>query len=432
MQHFIANTRVLPAVALTALALLLGACSPQEPPAQTSAAPTPPAAPAPAPPASNAIVYEGARLILGDGSEPVEGGVLVVENGRFTAVGQATAVTPPAGAQHVDLGGATVMPAIIDTHVHLNTERTALIEDLRKRATYGIGAVLSLGTDGTPDVFAVREEAAPGIALYRTAGRGLTAPEPGRSDVPHWVTTEEEARTAVRDEAARGVDIVKVWVDDRDGQYEKLAPELYRAAIEEAHGQNLRVAAHIFALEDAKELLRAGIDAFAHGVRDQDIDEEFLAMMRDRANVVLIPNLPARGIAADYEWLRGTIPDEQLQELKAAPTGDGDVIAAFGIQARNLARLSQAGVRITLGTDGNTPWGPHIEMEDMVAAGMSPMHVLTAATGNGAAFLQLADRGTLATGKVADFIVLDANPLDDITNTRRIRSVYLAGEEVQR
>jgi imidazolonepropionase-like amidohydrolase len=431
MPHFIANARAVPAAVLAALSLLLGACSPQEPQAQTAATPTE-TAPAPATPVSNVIVYEGARLILGDGSEPVEGGALVVENGRFTAVGPAATLTLPAGAQHVDLSGATVMPTIIDAHTHLSTERTALIEDLRKRATYGISAALSLGTDGTPDVFTVREEAAPGIALYRTAGRGITAPEPGRTDVPHWVTTEDEARTAVRDEVARGVDLIKVWVDDRNGQFDKLAPELYRAAIEEAHGNNLRVAAHIFALEDAKELLRSGIDAFAHGVRDQDIDEEFLTMMRDRPNVVLIPNLAARGIATDYEWLRGTIPDEQLQALKAAPTGDDAVITAFGIQARNLARLSQAGVRIALGTDGNTPWGPHVEMEDMVAAGMSPLHVLTAATSNGAAFLQLADRGTLAQGKVADFIVLDANPLDDITNTRRIRSVYLAGEQVPR
>jgi Imidazolonepropionase and related amidohydrolases len=433
MQPFTALPRSFSGAVLATFAFLLSACSPQEPPAQTQATPTVPAdVTEPAPVVSDAVVYEGARLIIGDGSPPIENGLFIVENGRFTVVGEAAAVTLPAGARRVDLSGKTVMPTIIDTHVHLSTEREALIEDLRKRATYGVSAALSMGMDNTPDVFAVREERAPGIALYFTAGRGITSPEPGRTEAPHWVTTEEEARAAVREEAARGVDIIKIWVDDRNGQYDKLPAELYRAVIEEAHAAGLRVAAHIFALEDAKELLRAGIDVFAHGVRDQDIDEEFINMMRDRSHVVLIPNLPARGIATDLEWLRGTIPDAQLQQLLDAPTGQENVITAFGIQARNLQRLSQAGVRITVGTDGNTPWGPHIEMEDMVAAGMSPMNVLTAATRNGAEFLGLNDRGTLAAGKVADFIVLDANPLDAITNTRRINSVYLAGEEVQR
>ncbi|HWK54500.1 MAG TPA: amidohydrolase family protein, partial [Hyphomicrobiales bacterium] len=228
------------------------------------------------------------------------------------------------------------------------------------------------------------------------------------------------------------VDIIKVWVDDRNGQYERLSPPLFRAVIDEAHGLGLRVTAHIFGLEDAKELLRAGIDAFAHGVREQDIDDEFVALIRERPAVVLVPNLPARGVATDLEWLRGTLDDAQLQQLQNAPPGQPEVLDAFGIQARNLNRLSEAGVRIALGTDGNTPWGPHIEMEDMVAAGMSPMAVLTAATANGAAFMRLDDRGTLAGGKVADFIVLEADPLEDITNTRRIREVYLAGTPVSR
>jgi imidazolonepropionase-like amidohydrolase len=169
-----------------------------------------------------------------------------------------------------------------------------------------------------------------------------------------------------------------------------------------------------------------------HGVRDQDVDDEFVAMMQERPDVLLIPNLPSRGVATDLEWLRGTIPDDQLQTLIDAPPAQPQAIASFGIQARNLDRLSKAGVRIAVGTDGNTPWGPHIEMEDMVASGMSPAAVITAATLNGAEFLGLDDRGSLSVGKVADFIVLDANPLDSITNTRGIRNVYLAGREVQR
>ena len=251
-------------------------------------------------------------------------------------------------------------------------------------------------------------------------------PEPGRTTVPYWVTTEADARKAVEELAAHKVDIVKIWVDSRDGKYKKLTPEIYAAVIDEAHKRGLRVTAHIFELEDAKGLIRAGIDAFAHGVRDRDIDDELVAMFRQRPNLVLTPNLPDRGVKADLGWLRAGLPADELAKLEAANTDRPEAQAAYGIQARNLAKLNAAGVRITLGTDGNRPWGPHEEMLDMVLAGMTPMQVIVAATRNSAEFLRLADVGTLEAGKSADFIVLDANPLDDITNTRRISAVYPA------
>jgi imidazolonepropionase-like amidohydrolase len=325
------------------------------------------------------------------------------------------------------------MPAIVDTHTHLSGERAALIQDLTRRAYFGVSAAMSLGLDDSPAVFQVRGEVLPGAALYRTAGRGMTAPEPGRTEVPYWLTSAEQARAAVREQAALNVDILKIWVDDRNGMFDKLAPEVYGAVIDEAHTNGLRVTAHIFNLADAKALLRAGLDAFAHGVRDTDVDDEIVALLKERSGFVLVPNLPDRGVATDLSWLRGSIGDAQLQELQAAASTDRPAAqTAYGIQARNLARLSREGVKIALGTDGNTPWGPHLEMADMVAAGMSPAEVITAATRNGAEFLRLADAGTVAVGKSADFIVLEANPLDDITNTRRIADVYLRGVAVDR
>ena len=193
-----------------------------------------------------------------------------------------------------------------------------------------------------------------------------------------------------------------------------------------------RVTAHIFALEDAKGLLKAGVDAFAHGVRDKDIDEEFVALIKERPNVVLVPNLPDRGVATDLSWLSETVPAEELKKLQDAATNRPQAQEAFAIQARNLAKLNAAGVRIALGTDGSAAWSPHAEMADMVAAGMTPAQVIVAATRNSADFLRLADLGTVEAGKSADFVVLDANPLDDITNTRRIASVYLRGTAVDR
>ncbi len=376
--------------------------------------------------------FEGARVIVGDGRPPLESATIVVSGGRIAQVGPSAGVKIPAGATRVNLAGKTVMPTIIDTHVHLGTTREALLTDLRRRAHFGVGAAMSLGLDPPGEVFKVRAEAPVGVARYFTAGRGITLPEPGRSDVPYWVTTEAEARKAVQDQAALKVDFIKIWVDDRDGKYKKLPPAIYAAVIDEAHKAKLRVAAHIFNLSDAKGLLQAGIDAFAHGIRDVDIDDELVALIRVRKQVVLIPNMPDRGVAADYSWLKGSVSDAELAKIQAASTDRPQAQAAWGIQARNLKRLADAGVTIVLGTDGNTAWAPHVEMADMVAAGMTPMQVIVAATRHGAEFLRMNDTGTIATGKSADLLVLDGNPAEDIANTRKISAVYLKGVKIDR
>jgi imidazolonepropionase-like amidohydrolase len=374
--------------------------------------------------------YEGARLIIGDG-RVVENATLLLAGDKVAAAGAAGEVRVPAGAARVNLAGKTVMPMILDTHVHLGSTREALVRDLRQRAYYGVSTALSLGTDSY-DVLDLRGHAMPGTARFLSAGRGITMPEPGRTTVPYWVGNEADGRKAVAELAAHKVDIVKIWVDTRDGKYKKLTSEIYGAIIEEAHKQGLRVTAHIFDLEDAKGLIRAGIDAFAHGVRDRDVDDELIAMFKQRPNLVLTPNLPPRGVKTDLAWLRPSVSKDELARLEAANTDRPLAQQFFGIQARNLAKLNAAGVRITLGTDGNTPWGPHEEMADMVAAGMTPMQVIVAATRNSAEFLRVAEAGTLQPGKSADFIVLDANPLEDITNTRRIAAVVLRGAAVSR
>ena len=379
---------------------------------------------------SNVTIFEGGRVIVGDG-KVIENASFLVRDSRITQVGPASTIKAPAGAARVSLAGKTVMPAIVDTHVHTSTTRDALVTDLKQRAHFGVGAAMSLGLDPGDFAFKVRAEVIPGAARFFTAGRGITAPEPGRTDVPYWITTPEQARKAVQELAANKVDIVKIWVDDRDHKFTKLSPPLYTAVIDEAHRHNLRVTAHIFALEDAKGLLKAGIDAFAHGIRDTDADAEVMALFKSHGNVVLVPNMPDRGVAADYSWLKGHIPDGELQKIQAAATDRPQVAATWAIQGRNLKKLSDAGVRIALGTDGNTPWAPHVEMADMVAAGMTPSQVIVAATKNGAEFLRMAATGTISNGSIADFLILDANPIDDITNTRKISAVYLAGQQVR-
>ena len=380
---------------------------------------------------STAIVYEGATLITGDSLETIESGVLVIDNGLIVDVGSVDDIEIPAGAERIDLSGSTIMPMMIDTHVHLSTDPDGLRQDLENRAIFGVSAAMSLGMDGNDEVLDFQRQEIPGAARYFTAGKGITRPEPGRTEVPHWINTPEEARIAVQEEALRGVDIIKIWVDERGGQYEKMTPELYSAVIDEAHDYGIPVTAHIFSMSDAKGLLEAGIDSFAHGVRDMDIDDEFVAMIQARPNVVLVPNMPYRGVSTDYSWLEGFVEEEVLQRLQSQAENPA-AQESWGIQARNLNRLIEAGMTIAMGTDGNTPYAAHVEIEDMVAAGMTPMEAIVAATSTGAEFLGLDQAGSLEAGKSADFIVLDANPLEDITNTRRIRDVYLRGERVNR
>ena len=377
---------------------------------------------------ADVTAFEKVRLIVGDG-RVIENATLVIDGNKITQAGQGVSV--PAGATRVDLAGKTMMPAIIDTHVHLSPTRERLIRDLKMRGWYGVSAALSLGLDNY-DLLDIRGQDIPGAARFFSAGRGITMPEPGRITAPHWITTEAEGRKAIQELAEKKVDIVKVWVDTRDSKFRKLSPDLYGPIIDEAHKNNLRVTAHIFDLEDGKGLIRAGVDAFAHGVRDRPIDDEFLALWKQRSNLVLGPNLPDRGVKVDMSWMKAGVSPEEYEKLQKANV-DNAVLAAFhGIQARNLAVMNNTGARIVLGTDGNRAWGPHEEMQDMVLAGMTPMQVIVAATRNGAEFLRMTDAGTLEAGKSADFIVLDGNPLDDITNTRKIRSVVLRGVSLDR
>jgi imidazolonepropionase-like amidohydrolase len=350
------------------------------------------------------------------------------------------------------------MPALVDTHTHLgwaiiktgridkdSYTKDNLIDHLHRLAYYGVAATESMGIDPGETPYEVRANPVPDAALFHTAGRGMGRPNAGPGQ-PYWkpvayaVDSEADGRKAVQELADKKVDWVKIWVDDRNGTVPKLTPPLYRPIIDEAHKHGLRVVAHIYYLADAKELLRAGIDGFAHGVRDKDIDDEFVKLMKERPNVFVIPNLPDIGSGLkDPAWVGETVPAAEVKRLTDAlqnrsPADARKAADFFAVQARNLKKLSDAGVRIGFGTDSGTTvgWTDHEELQDMVTAGMTPSQVLTAATKTSAEILKMDQLGTIATGKSADFMVLDADPLENITNTRKIAKVYLRGKEVDR
>jgi imidazolonepropionase-like amidohydrolase len=444
------------AVALTAVLLVSCSSSPEE---MQDAPAT----------ADATTVYEGARVIVGDQHPPIEDAVVVVEGGKFAQVGRRGDVQMPAAATHVDLAGKTVMPAMVDMHSHLgflktldgsmskeNFTRENLIDHLQRYAYHGFAAVISVGTDMGDLPFQLREEVIPDAALFRTVGRGLAWPgsgpfDPARNDVPYSVTTEEEARAAVRDLAPKRPDFVKIWVDDRNGRQKKLTPPLYGAAIDEARKLNLASVVHVYDLEDAKGLVRAGAVGFTHLVRDADIDDELLALLRERPQVFFIPNIgiTSRGIEMgrpkwlDDPLLHETIPPSQIAPLeKSFSNRKPDVLARtreeWDRAVRNIAKLRMSGVPIVFGSDSAgdpsrlVGWHAAWELQSLVMAGIPPAEAIIDATSVAARTLRLDQLGTVAAGKSADFIVLDANPLDDIANARRINKVVLRGQEVNR
>ena len=414
-------------------------------------------------------LFEGARLIMGDGNAPIENSAFIVENDRFTSVGRNGELQGPRGAVRVDLTGKTVMPALVDVHSHFgflnqkngtmskeNFNAQNLLEHLERYAYHGFAAAISMGTDFGDLPYRLREEVHPGAALFRTVGRGLAWPgsgpnDPARNDVPYVVTTVEQARQAVRDLASHRPDFVKIWVDDRNGTQKKLTPELYGAAIDEAHKFNLRAIAHVYALEDAKGLLRAGIEGFTHLVRDKEVDEDFLQLLRQHPGVFVTPNLgitsramePGRPAWLDNPLLHETIPASEIRRLEnqfsnRRPDQLATTRSSWELQVRNLAKMRAAGARVVLGSDSagdpsrTMGWHAIWELDALAKAGMKPSEVIVASTRLAAETLKLDQLGTIAPGKSADFVVLDANPLDDIANTRKIHKVYLRGGEVDR
>jgi imidazolonepropionase-like amidohydrolase len=383
--------------------------------------------------AARGLWFEGARLITGDGSPSSSNSAFLVEGDTITWVGRQGDRRPPDGVVIVDLSGKTVMPALIDGHNHIglvnirdssnrkaNYTRANLIDHLQRYAYYGVGAAMSMGLDADPDVaYRLRDEVVPNAARFLTAGKGIAAtpmagpPGEARSGIPYGAATEQEGRKAVQELHARRVRFVKIWVDDRDGSVPKLQPAVYRAIIAEAHRNGQRVLAHLgrtTALEDAKDLFRAGIDGFVHTVRDRDVDEEYLVLAKMHPHVWTGPNIPVAGMAA-------ADPQHEL----------------FQLHCRNFKKIHEAGMTIGLGTDGTGDgFGVHEQLAAYTRCGMTPHEAIVAATGTNARLLDLRMLGAVAAGKQADFVVLDADPIEDVLNTRRISRVFLRGKEVDR
>jgi imidazolonepropionase-like amidohydrolase len=425
---------------------------------------------APSDPSSALTALTHVRVIDGTGGTPMEDATVVIEGNHIVSIRPSSGALP-AGARVLDLHGDTVIPGLINAHGHLAliadgqnspTAYTAenVLAELRQYESYGVTSMLSLGLNRDL-LYSIRDEQRQGKvdgATVFTAGRGIgvTDAAPGLPAAPDQIyrpATVEEARAAVDAMAEQKADIVKVWVDSVGGTKPSMSPEIYRAVIEEAHKHHTRVAAHVYYLADAKSLVNDGVDVLAHSVRDKPVDQELIAAMK-RRGVWYIPTFTVDESFYVYAQHPGFM---QLDFFKAAlspsvlNTLSSDAYsqkinqdpktaqhkADFAMDQQNLKTLYDAGIPVGFGTDsGAYPvripgFSEHRELEDMVQAGLTPMQAIVCATANNAKLLGIeSSRGTLRAGKRADLVVLAANPLDDITNTRSIVTIFHDGRTV--
>lgn len=415
------------------------------------------------------VLLKNATVITGTGAAPEEKTDILISGGRISAIRKGLKAN---GAREIDLTGKTVMPSLICAHAHVGTlkgttssadnyTRENLLRHLSKYQDYGVAAVLAMGTD-RPLIFngfidSTQAGLLPGARLY-SAGYGFNTPDPNPGSWMNLLLRPETANDVpamMQKLAAVKPTVVKIWVDDHGGNAGKMKPEIYQAIIREAHKHHIRVAAHLFYVEDARKLTEAGIDIIAHSIRDKEVDQDLLDKMKQK-NVVYIPTLSLDEYQFAYggtpEWIGDAFFKASLEpgvlemitdqayadRIRNSPDYPRNV-AAFKTAMINLKKIHDAGITVALGTDsGAFPirtqgFTEHLEMELMVKAGLTPMQAITVSTRNAARALRTEQNtGTLEKGKSADLLILGANPLTDIRNTRKIESVWKEGEEVSK
>lgn len=420
-----------------------------------------------APAMADTTVLRHVSVIDGTGAPLKSDEAIVMTDGKIAWIGPDKVARLPSGAVSVDLSGKVVMPGIFDDHVHVGNmhdqdqnsayfTKANVEKALRTYAAYGVTSVFSAGTEKDL-IFPLRDaqrHGRPTMARVFTAGEGIYY-KGGYGGIPGFnrpVSTPEEARALVDIDAKKGVDAIKFWIDDEEGTFPvKMPYSITSAIINEAHKLHKKVVAHVYHYQDARMLIDQGVDGFMHAVRDRPLDENFLADMKAHGTWQVASTLSreasyayrplpflndpffTKGVsAAELKLLKDAEFNRKLHQSPVFKYYQSNLNTAL----ENMGRESKAGIPFGMGTDSGPPgrfpgFNAHLEMEYMVKAGIKPMDVIVAATSAPARFFGASNQGTLEAGKVADILVLNKNPLDDIRNTRTIAHVYISGREVR-
>ncbi len=435
-------------------------------------------------------VLIGVRVWDGTGAPPTGPAVVQVSQGRILAIDPVMDFAVAAGRTDTlrvvtDIGidaieagitstvttGGYLIPGLINTHGHVGgtwVPGTGVeygeyaFGELERYARFGVTTVASLGGERGA-LFGLRD-ASWGDGDSARPAEDADAADPGETAPPARArllvsgpvvtgSTPEEAAERVDAAAAMGPDWIKIRVDDNLGTTRKMSPETYAAVIARAGEHDLRVASHLFYQEDAKGLLRAGTGMVAHSIRDEAVDDETIGLLRE-TGVCYVPTL-TREVSTyaygerpeffDDPFLMSDVDSAQVESLsdpgRQARVSASGAAEAYGraleVAQGNLGRLAEAGVQIAFGTDSG-PLGrfqgyfEHMEMALMAEAGLTAEQILRSATGVAAECLGRDDIGTLEPGRRADFVMLGANPLEDVANLREIRGVWVGGVRVER
>jgi imidazolonepropionase-like amidohydrolase len=396
--------------------------------------------------------FTGATIIDGNGANAIQNGVLLIKDGKVISVGPKEDVTVPENTTFIDVSGKTIIPGIINAHGHVGDvkgiegghySRENIVDNLSMYARYGVTTVVSLGGD--------REEAETLRAINDTIST-----QRSRLFIAGAIVTgktPDEAVNVVNQNDRMHVDFMKIRVDDNLGTATKMSEEVYRAAINRSHELGYKLASHMYYLEDARKLVEAGSDMLAHSVRDLPVDDAFIQLVKEK-KIPYCPTLTRElstfvygdtvdffsdpFFAQEYDSitilpLKDPTRQSQMRNSQSAITYKKQLPIAMA----NLRVLNDQGVPIVFGTDSGVPtrfigYFEHLEMAMMADAGLTPMEIIVSATKNPAEYLGLKDLGTLTPGHWADFIILDADPLVDIRNVKKISKVFIGGAEVIR
>ena len=324
----------------------------------------------PPPDARRTKAFTGARVIDGTDRPPIDNATIIVSEGKVQSVAPAARAQVPGNAERISLDGKTVIPGLVNAHGHVgNTDgmeqghysAANVNRDLRTYAAYGVTTVFSLGDDQAAGILARDQQRTPTLSRARLFVAGpVLDPK-----------TVDDAHRLVDENVAMKVDIIKIRVDDNLGTTQKMRPEIYKAVIDEAHKKGMRVAVHLFYLDDAKAVLDAGADFVAHSVRDTDVDEPLVAMLK-RRDVCYCPTLMREVSTFTYattptwfsdplflkhadpkavEALKQPARQEQMKNSPAARRYQ----AGLEVASRNVKKLSDAGITIAMGTDTGPP-----------------------------------------------------------------------------